>query len=357
MQGQIVFYNEEKKAGAIVADDGQRLLFYAEDWQDVVPPERGMIVTFEIDAQNRPRRVQLALAEPRRPEPAAAPAPQLRQFAEPRRPASPAAARTQQFQREDESTASLWNPMAVLLWSLLFTAIFGAWLCAKNWRALGNEEKAKKSMYWAYAGIAIYVIVMFIPADQPARMLGMVYFFVWAALSSMWRQIKYVKEKLHNAYVKRKWGKPIGIAVATMSAVIAVAFIVVLVSGEVDLSEADTTSKHIDRPSPPPQRTGEFRLEKGIWSMSEYHKVQYIKLLSMSDGQETIRNITINRGGCHIPKTHTYSSVGGPEIPVFPKKLKYGESADFFLADGETCNILEVVVDADSGSYKFTFDP
>lgn len=71
MRGQILVFNEQKEAGAIVATDGQRFLFHIRDWQDVVPPERGMAVDFTVDANNRAHQVQLAL-----PDSVAAPAAQ-----------------------------------------------------------------------------------------------------------------------------------------------------------------------------------------------------------------------------------------------------------------------------------------
>lgn len=66
MRGQILVFNEQKEAGAIVTEDGRRILFHAKDWEDVVPPDRGMAVSFMLDTDNRARQVQLAL-------PAAAP--------------------------------------------------------------------------------------------------------------------------------------------------------------------------------------------------------------------------------------------------------------------------------------------
>jgi len=61
MRGQILAFNEQKQTGAIVGDDGQRFLFHENDWQDVVAPERGMVVSFTLDAENQAREVQLAV--------------------------------------------------------------------------------------------------------------------------------------------------------------------------------------------------------------------------------------------------------------------------------------------------------
>ena len=63
MRGQILVFNELKEAGAIVATDGQRFLFHARDWQDVVAPEGGMSVEFKLNDNNRAQQVQLALPQ------------------------------------------------------------------------------------------------------------------------------------------------------------------------------------------------------------------------------------------------------------------------------------------------------
>ena len=64
MRGQILVFNEQKEAGAIVTEDGRRFLFHISDWDDVLPPDRGMAVSFMLDAETRPRQVQLALPDP-----------------------------------------------------------------------------------------------------------------------------------------------------------------------------------------------------------------------------------------------------------------------------------------------------
>ncbi|MDP3230681.1 MAG: TM2 domain-containing protein [Acidovorax sp.] len=63
MRGQILVFNEQKEAGAIVNEDGRRFLFHITDWDDVVPPDRGMAVSFMLDADNRARQVQIALPD------------------------------------------------------------------------------------------------------------------------------------------------------------------------------------------------------------------------------------------------------------------------------------------------------
>ena len=63
MRGQILVFNEQKEAGAIIAEDGRRFHFHINDWEDVVPPDRGMTVSFTLDAEGRTRQLQLALPD------------------------------------------------------------------------------------------------------------------------------------------------------------------------------------------------------------------------------------------------------------------------------------------------------
>ena len=64
MRGQILVISDEKQAGAIATPDGQRVMFRLADWQDVVPPQRGMEVEFNLDENKRVRQVQLAMPSP-----------------------------------------------------------------------------------------------------------------------------------------------------------------------------------------------------------------------------------------------------------------------------------------------------
>jgi len=76
VRGQILVFNEQKEAGAIAATNGQRFLFHASDWQDVVPPERGMEVEFVAGENSRAHQVLMAAPPPPAPaSPAQPPTP------------------------------------------------------------------------------------------------------------------------------------------------------------------------------------------------------------------------------------------------------------------------------------------
>jgi hypothetical protein len=115
-----------------------------------------------------------------------------------------------------QSAISLWNPNAAANWSLLFSPIFGAWLHAKNWAALGEKARANQSMAWVYVGGAVLLTAMFL-SEKAGRAIGIGYLFGWY-FSSAKSQTKYVKDKLGSAYVKKGWFKPLGIAATSFVA-------------------------------------------------------------------------------------------------------------------------------------------
>jgi hypothetical protein len=121
--------------------------------------------------------------------------------------------------KENHSKISLWNPNAAANWSILFTPIFGAYLHSKNWAALGNKEKEKQSMYWAYGAIGVFILSLFLPGLGPAVSIG--YLLGWYfSIAKM--QAKHVKEELDNNYEKNNWLKPIGVASSCLFALIIV---------------------------------------------------------------------------------------------------------------------------------------
>ena len=48
----------------------------------------------------------------------------------------------------------LWNPNAAAIWSLFFTPIFGAWIHARNWKALNRQKEAR----WSMMAVFLYIL-------------------------------------------------------------------------------------------------------------------------------------------------------------------------------------------------------
>ncbi len=111
-----------------------------------------------------------------------------------------------------DKAISLWNPNAAVNWSVLFTPIFGAWIQAKTWKALGEADKAKTSMFWVYGTIIITALMII---RETGGIGGLITLLPWYFLSAR-SQSKYVKEKFGDSYAKKGWGEPISIAVGVV---------------------------------------------------------------------------------------------------------------------------------------------
>lgn len=113
---------------------------------------------------------------------------------------------------------ALWNPNAAVNWSIVFSPAFGAYLHSLNWRAMGEDAKAEKSMLWVYATLAVIVLSMF---KEGAYGIAWALLIAWYFLSAR-GQVTWVKEKLSGEYVKKSWRQPILYAIgAVIAAVIA----------------------------------------------------------------------------------------------------------------------------------------
>jgi hypothetical protein len=116
----------------------------------------------------------------------------------------------------DRPVVALWNPNAAAAWSLLFTPVFGAWLHALNWRALGDTEREKASLAWAVGGAAILVVYLLIDAtsynshigDQIERSIEVVFIVAWY-LASARAQANLVRDAYAGAYEKKSWRTPL----------------------------------------------------------------------------------------------------------------------------------------------------
>ena len=106
----------------------------------------------------------------------------------------------------------LWNPNAAGFWSLLLSPIFGAWLHAKNWSQLGQPDKAKQSMLWVYASVAVVVMAALFGDVNPSLFQvacgGLL--VVWWIKSGN-EQYKYVSEHCPD-YDKKSWSTPLSLA-------------------------------------------------------------------------------------------------------------------------------------------------
>lgn len=131
----------------------------------------------------------------------------------------------------DAAELELWSPNAATNWCLLLTPMFSSTLLIKNWRAMGNDAEAKKGIYWqvAYAiPLAINLVVPVIPFKAFAVYM-LVWYFVYAR-----KQIKFVKSDIGEQYSRRRWAKPILIAVGVIIAYAVIGGCIQLALGNIE---------------------------------------------------------------------------------------------------------------------------
>ena len=114
----------------------------------------------------------------------------------------------------NKDKTELWNPNAAANWSFLFTMIFGACIHARNWRVLGKEELAKKSMYWMYGGIGAVILYLLLPESGFDYVLLIGPLLAWYFTMGK-SQSKYLKAN-NIEYKPKSWAKPIGIGIVAL---------------------------------------------------------------------------------------------------------------------------------------------
>ena len=115
---------------------------------------------------------------------------------------------------------SLWNPDALANWSLLLTPIFGSYLVAENYKAMGKSKEAKGAMDWLYIGIAI-ILSGFIFSSFGAygiyviMLVYLAYLLSWFFMSAR-KQKRIVLSEYGKNYERQPWGKVLAIGIAVM---------------------------------------------------------------------------------------------------------------------------------------------
>lgn len=114
----------------------------------------------------------------------------------------------------------LWNPKAAALWSLLFSWAFGSFLLARNWKALGDEERAKRCMLWFYGFfpflIAAIVVSEFGDFAAFLRPAGIGIFVAWF-ITERTPQADYLEQRFGGRYPRKSWLMPIGVAICIVA--------------------------------------------------------------------------------------------------------------------------------------------
>ena len=180
-------------------------------------------------------------------------------------------------QRVDYPAPRLWNPNVAANWSLLFSPIFGAWVHAKNWKELGDYEKAKKSMLWVYGYTIFAVIVSFVPDFPNISVIGITVFWYTSFAKE---QINYVKSGKN--YEKKSWLAPILLAIVGTF----ILFGVIGALNNATISKDDLRSTALDLLNDSQMEAGTGFTCLSITKLEEQSDGSYHAIAEFSDGNK-----------------------------------------------------------------------
>jgi hypothetical protein len=117
----------------------------------------------------------------------------------------------------------IWNPHAAVNWSVFLSPAFGSYLQMRNWKTLGEPEKAASVERWLYVSLGVWVvhvlIAWYMAVEVAVKMSGplnILFLFAWYFASGK-KQCKYVEAKFGSRYTRKPWGMALLCALCTSS--------------------------------------------------------------------------------------------------------------------------------------------
>lgn len=119
---------------------------------------------------------------------------------------------------KEAATPPLWNPTGLANWSLLLTPLFGSYLVAENYKAMGKPTEAKEAMGWFYRGIAVLLLALLLSSTSffgIALLSYLIYLVSWNFKSAR-KQSHVILSEYGKDYERQPWGKVLAIGIAAM---------------------------------------------------------------------------------------------------------------------------------------------
>jgi len=111
---------------------------------------------------------------------------------------------------------SLWSPIAIFIWSFFLSPLFGSYLLYRNWKALGKSDIARRSLYWFYGYLGLFIFVFLgvcIGNELIPMLVGRIAFgglIVWMIKEAA-PHVDYVNKNFGKAYERKSILKPLGV--------------------------------------------------------------------------------------------------------------------------------------------------
>lgn len=123
----------------------------------------------------------------------------------------------------------LYAPQTAAKWSLLFTPVFGAYVCKNNWKVLGQAQQEKRSKNWLIALVVIYAAGLLFLDELPCVILHLAALAGWY-FAECRAQIKYLAENKLDCQ-QQKWKPLIQKAACVWAAAMILCFIILALCG------------------------------------------------------------------------------------------------------------------------------
>lgn len=107
----------------------------------------------------------------------------------------------------EKNSPALWSPNTAGILSLLFSPVFGSYIIAKNWEALGEGSKQESAEKWLWASVGIMIL------SALASVIAFLYIIIWYFVVNR-PQARYIKEKYPEGHSERGWKNPVLVALA-----------------------------------------------------------------------------------------------------------------------------------------------
>ncbi|MDK4527137.1 hypothetical protein QG034_09795 [Kingella kingae] len=137
-------------------------------------------------------------------------------------------------------TPKLYNPTIIVVLAILLSPLIGAWLCAINWRELGNREAANQNMSVVYGvllfGLASALLYLIGGIEIPlyaGSLISLAWYFTFGK-----KQQDFLRQEAGDDYARKPWGKVVLWIIAGAIIYLIVFYALLFLLGIADLQNA-----------------------------------------------------------------------------------------------------------------------